>query len=153
MKWLYFRSAANSINDDNGLISNHSTSNSSLRTSVCLRYDNLQSILPFDDTQDEHPNGGSDADYTGIVMVFKSSNMPNGKEFIISADNIDTNFLQTDRIYLEVNSNSLAVCGALLNSIENSEENYIVVRDEQTKTGEGVIISIKHIEIPHNYSN
>ena len=72
-KWLYFRSTA-SVADDDGFISSASgNNNSSLRSSALLKYENLEAILPFTADDDEYPQGGSAADYTGVMMVFKAA--------------------------------------------------------------------------------
>ena len=153
IKWLYFRQNAGGINGDNGRISAHGTSNSTLRTSACLRYDNLQAIIPFDEDSDEYPNGGAGGDYTGVVMIFKSANTPNGTNFITGDGNIDTNYLQTDRIYLEVQSDSLTACNSIIDYIENTESNYIVINDAVSLVTIPGVIACKFIEVPNNYKN
>lgn len=150
MKWLYFRST-NGINDDNGFISTDQTTNSTLRTSALLKYENLQAILPFDNTNDtEFPNGGSDGDYIGVVMVFKPSLNPG-----LGQDGLGTTkFINADKIYLQTTINSISSCEEIINFIEKSEENFIQffdTNDDQAGFNCPGVIACKHIEIAQNH--
>ena len=145
MKWLYFRST-NSINADNGLISHHGGTNSTLRTSALLKYENLQSILPFDADTDEEPNGATTTDYIGVVMVFKSDTVSLGQDGFGT-----TKFVAADKVYLETTINSASTCIDIINFIESSEDNVIKIADKTNSFYCPSVVTVKHIEIAQNH--
>jgi len=150
MKWLYFRST-NGINDDNGFISTDQPTNSTSRTSALLKYENLQAILPFDDTAVDEPNGTTTSTaYTGVVMVFKPSLNPG-----LGQDGLGTvKFINADKIYLQTSINSISSCEEIINFIEKSEENFIQffdTNDAQAGFNCPGIIACKYIEIAQNH--
>ena len=142
MKWLYFRTTSGVDNDD-GFISNNGTTNSTLRTSALLKYENLQAIIPFNEDADEFPNGGSAGDYYGIVMIFKTSMSPNNVNLGT------TKYLASDKVFLEVSPNSSTSCESIINHIENND-GFITIADGVAKLCPGVL-SVKFIEISQNH--
>ena len=149
MKWLYFRST-NGINDDNGFISTDQPTNSTLRTSALLKYENLQAIIPFDADTDEEPNGTTTTNYIGVIMVFKPSLNPG-----LGQDGLGTTkFINADKVYLQTTINSISSCEEIINFIEKSEENFIQffdTNDAQAGFNCPGIIACKHIEIAQNH--
>tara|TARA_R100000231_G_scaffold71235_1_gene56312 strand:+ start:139 stop:582 length:444 start_codon:yes stop_codon:yes gene_type:complete len=145
MKWLYFRSAAG-VAPDNGFISKDSSTNSTLRTSALLKYENLEAIIPFDTDSDEEPNGATTTDYIGVIMIFKSAQAQGVYNDAIST----TKLIANDRIYLETTSNSLSTCKGIIEYIERSGNIAIVSDNMNTNEKCPGVLSCKHIEIAIN---
>ena len=150
MKWLYFRTT-NSLNADNGLISHHAGTNSTLRTSALLKYENLQSILPFDADTDAEPNGTSTTNYIGVIMIFKSDTVSLGQDGFGTVK-----FVAADKVYLATQTNSVSTCKEIIDFIEGSEENFIQFFDtnDQQKASKSncpQVISCNYIEIGQNH--
>ena len=148
MKWLYFRTT-NSLNADNGLISHHAGTNSTLRTSALLKYENLQSILPFDADTDAEPNGTSTTNYIGVIMIFKSDTVSLGQDGFGT-----TKFVAADKVYLQTTVNSISSCEEIINFIEKSEENFIQffdTNDNQAGFNCPGVVACTYIEIAQNH--
>ena len=146
MKWLFFRQQA--LANDDGFISAEASVNSELRSSVLLRYDNLLSIIPYNKDgsggEVEFPAGGSTSLYRGVLLTFKPA--------LSNYSNISsTALLAVDKIYLEVNGqDAKGVCKSLINFIENSNVNVIVIADEDGSNTNGNapgVKTCKHIEL------
>ena len=154
MKWLYFRQA-NGIANDNGLISHHAGTNSTLRTSALLKYENLESILPFDaldassNWAGDDPNGittGNSDAYVGVVMIFKSP------VHALAQDGHGTTlFIAADKVYLQTTANSASTCVDIINFIESSEDNVIQIADVTRDIFCPGVLTVNHIEIAQNH--
>ena len=148
MKWLYFRSTA-ALSGDDGFISSDSGSNSELRSSALLKYENLEAILPFTTDQDEFPIGGSAGNYTGIMMIFKSC-----RNDYSQLNDTTTQILKRDYIYIEVNGvDSLSTCTNIIEFIENSEEGVVKIADanNQGRDNAPAVLECKFIEIAKEF--
>tara|TARA_R110002012_G_scaffold235257_1_gene409102 strand:- start:539 stop:994 length:456 start_codon:yes stop_codon:yes gene_type:complete len=148
MKWLYFRQSSG-IANDNGVISHHGGTNSTLRTSALLKYENLESILPFDDTAVDDPNGVTTSgagEYIGVVMIFKSP------VHALAQDGHGTTlFIAADKVYLETTANSASTCVDIIKFIESSEDNVIQIADVTRDIFCPGVLTVKHIEIAQNH--
>tara|TARA_R100000541_G_C1861300_1_gene79273 strand:- start:173 stop:619 length:447 start_codon:yes stop_codon:yes gene_type:complete len=145
MKWLYFRQSAG-LGSDNGLISHHAGTNSTLRTSALLKYENLQSIIPFNASTDEEPNGATTLDYIGVVMIFKSDTVSLGQDGFGTVK-----FIAADKVYLQTTVNSASTCIDIINFIESSKESVVTIADVTNKFLCPSILTVKHIEIAQNH--